>query len=83
MGLEAPGERDDEEGGESERAGTHATSASLRLATTSYSRKEEGRERGKVGWGEKNPRANDSNHDLQRSGEVEVRGLVKFAPALV
>ena len=45
MGLEAAGKRDDEEGGESERAGTHATSASLRLATTSYSRKEEGKER--------------------------------------
>ena len=54
MGLEAPGERDDEEGGQRE-PGLTQPRASLRLATTtSYSPKEEGKTEGgegrKVGW---------------------------------
>ena len=66
MGLEAPGERDDEEGVEREREpGLTQPRASLRLATTtSCSRKEEGKTEGgegrKVGWmGEKISGTND------------------------
>ena len=88
MGLEAPGERDDEEGGEGESRDSRnlgplcAWQQQHTMHTKKKGRMREGKDGRKVGWAKRFLAPTIFQPCVQRSAEVEVRGLVKFAPAL-